>query len=358
MRGCGDWQVCVRGRRPRAALLLLVVCTLGNLFAAGYQQPQLPESPDSIVSVLTPVAQEVFRGTQPIWKVQIDNPSELYLLNIEWYPLASPEHQEVQYKTIPIPEIKVRKAASNGMIDNDAYFDVSAVSSGVDGAQVTIPLKGGALFYFVSMISQHVDFMFKVRLNSEHLALLPAGSSTIVATHDSSTTIQLERLVPGKKYAVEVEVCEGRLTSGLIIQDLSNRPEDSGKFHFDDRQDGLHVVALVAKANTQNKVILMKGSSDLVVMRLKVLELVDAARVAEIITRQWLYPAELSQKSQLPDLDIRSTGSSQFELKVGPSTEAANYSLISGLSESSVKFRARCYQDELVFLYTDRKSVV
>ena len=96
----------------------------------------------------------------------------------------------------------------------------------------------------------------------------------------------------------------------------------------------------------------MKGSSDLVVMRLKVLELVDAARVPEITTRQWLYPAELSQKSELPELDIRSTGSSQFELKVGPSSEAANYSLISGLSESSVKFRARCYQDELVFLYT------
>jgi hypothetical protein len=313
---------------------------------------------DSVaVSVLSPITQVVYRGAEAIFRIQTDTPNELYLLNIEWYPVASPDHSEAAYKPIPVPEIKIRKSPEPGLPATEIYFDSSAVSSALDIPGVTIPLRSASQTYLLTVITQYTDLSYSIRLSSEHLALLPFGTDMTVATHSSSITLHLEDLQPNYKYCLLVEVCEGAFQEGIYLRDQEQSGGEVVRFGVRKGEKGdrsAYLVPFVATAKVQNKVALVSDDRQLTVARLKIICLVDGAKMRDIANRQALYPAEVMPNTGYSLMEVKPIGIKEFELTIEKSSEPVHYTLIAAASEQAITFRAHCLQDQLVFQYASQ----
>src|SRR3990167_10961860 len=279
---------------------VFLVTLFGLLLEVAPQIPLQAES-EPAISVLAPTTHVVSRGVQPIWKIQTDSPNELYLLNIEWYPVNVAEHTGAEYKPIPAPEIRIRKADATGNPGQEIYFDLSAVVSSVDRSRVIVPLKSSSQAYFLTMISKDADFSLSMRLSSPYLSLLPVGSESALATDKSSISVHVESAVPDERYCLVVSVCEGRLKAGSVGADGGNIVGFRGK-------EGVHYVPFIAKANIQNKIVLVNNGPGLVVSSAKIIRLVAGAKIEEIARRQSLLEAEIAATPNLPSTSVKQTG--------------------------------------------------
>lgn len=180
------------------------LATLVLLLVVGSSQSQTVLQPGEFTQV-------DLRHTHPV-TYQLDIAAEdwqTYLLNIEWYPLASPEHQGVQHKSIPVPEIKVRK-------DGQGWKDLSAELPLFDLNMWVVRLPAGR--YLVELRSPVDTQAFAVKLSCSLPDTLNLHMNQTVVANVKETADRFRVTVDMKNnsleyrdaFAIEMWVCKGK----------------------------------------------------------------------------------------------------------------------------------------------------